>query len=148
MKCSLQYGVLGPLTSGVKRRRESHIVNSEVALGRRIALIVGVAALAVSLAINLLNTIVLSAPFGWTDVVRIALTLLLVFFVVRGSNVARWIAIVLFGAAGSLGLYYSIQGVPPIYAAIFGGLGIVFVVCAALLLLPRASRAYFKRVSA
>jgi hypothetical protein len=123
-------------------------MNSEVALGRRIALIVGVAALAASLALNLLNTIVLSAPFGWIDAVRIALTLLLVFFLVRGSNVARWIAVLLFGVAGSLGIYYSFQGMPPMYTALFGGVGIVLVTCVALLLLPRASRAYFKKVSA
>lgn len=79
-------------------------------------------------------------PFA-TQIVRFSLTSLLMWGLYRGNGVARWIAIVLFGLAGLMGLSNVLQN--DLVAAVVGGtMGIVLLTVAGILLISKSVEAF------
>ena len=76
-----------------------------------------------------------------TQIVRFGLTSLLMWGLYRGSGVARWIAIVLFGLAGLLGLSSVLQN--ELVAGVVGvTIGIVLLTIAGILLASKDVKAF------
>jgi len=76
-----------------------------------------------------------------TQIVRFVLTSLLMWGLYRGSGVARWIAIVLFGLAGLLGLSSVLQN--ELVAGVVGvTIGIVLLTIAGILLASKDVKAF------
>lgn len=77
--------------------------------------------------------------------VRFALTCLMSYWLIRGSSVARWIAIILMGLAGVMSIVAGIMLLPKSPNAIgVIGLGAVYTACAVGLLTPKAKEHFAK----
>jgi hypothetical protein len=112
--------------------------------GQRIVLAICVCALTLSLIVAILVAAVQGPDEIGRLVVRFSLTAILCFFLYQGSPMARWIAVVLFGAGGALAI------IPALVS--FGrgslltlALGIVYAASALALLFLPPVRAHFAR---
>ena len=121
-------------------------MNGKADRGRKIVVAVIAAGLSTS-ALVIFASILASGTDGiaWESV-RFALAVLLSLFLYRGASWARWITIVLTGAAGIGWIIVALaQPLGPRPGVFLLGVAAVYLVCAAALLLNGAVRLHFAR---
>ncbi|TWT94917.1 hypothetical protein Pla100_34910 [Neorhodopirellula pilleata] len=84
-----------------------------------------------SLVLMLLQFLMFGNSPGVTQVVRLALTALLAFFLFAGSNIARWLSIMFYGFWAAM----SAMALP----AVYGKQGLVFTLVLGLLVIANAA---------